>query len=236
MKKIDYKQSDFSHVPKSIIYWVSQGVVIDGVRYAVKEFRVEDEKFKLVVEKDGEFFEVETSSASGGSATIDPNSLKEYLKISDLGQGQGIEIRKLDSGVIVSLTDANNKNLESLGNISEAFRRSNTREFYSYFNTYTVKGTPTGEADHTPITVVGHVSANNEAYVDLDAKNHEGKSLFRYLMTSNESGVPLNKVQVVGTENVITLPNTLDDAMRVSIPVPGDKYLPGDPVVLRFDR
>lgn len=236
MKKIDYNQSDLSHVPKSIIYWVSQGVVIDGVRYAVKEFRVVEDKFRLVVEKNGEFFEVDASTTSGGSATIDPNSLKEYLKISDLGSGQGTEVRKLDSGVVVGLTDANIKRLDSVDTINEAFTRSNTREFYSYFNTYTIKGTPTGEADHTAITVVGHASANNEAYVDLDSKNHQGLSLFKYLMTSNESGVPLNKLQVVGTENVITLPNTLDDAMRVPIPLPEGKYLPGDPVVLRFDR
>ena len=59
MKKIEYNQNDLSHLPKSIIYWVSQGVVIDGVRYAVKEFRVEEDKFKLVVEKNGEFFEVD---------------------------------------------------------------------------------------------------------------------------------------------------------------------------------
>lgn len=233
MKKIDYKQNDFSHVPKSIIYWVSQGVVIDGVRYSVKEFRVEDEKFKLVVENNGEFFEVDASTNSGGSATIDPNSLKDYLKISDLGQGQGIEIRKLDSGVVVSLTDENIKRLTSVKTLID---NNNTREFKSLFNTYIVRGTPTGEADHTPITVTGHVSSNNEAYVDLDARNYEDTSLFTYLMRKNESGGSLSRVTVVGTENVITLPSTLDAAMRLSIPVPSDKYLPGDPVVLRFDR
>lgn len=233
MKKIEYNQNDLSHVPKSIIYWVSQGVVIDGARYAVKEFRVEDEKFKLVVEKNGEFFEVDASTNSGGSATIDPNSLKDYLKISDLGQGQGIEIRKLDSGVVVSLTDENIKRLTS---VKPLIDNNNTREFKSQFNTYIVRGTPTGETDHTPITVTGHVASTNEAYVDLDARNYEDTSLFTYLMRKNESGGSLSRVTVVGTENTLVLPSTLDAAMRFSIPVPSDKYLPGDPVVLRFDR
>lgn len=233
MKKIEYNQNDLSHVPKSIIYWVSQGVVIEGLRYSVKEFRVEDDKFKLIIERNGEFFEVDTSSGSGGSAPIDPETLKGYLKISDLGAGQGIDVRKLDSGVVVGLTDDNIKRLD---NISQELHNRNSREFRSLFNTYVVKGTPTGESDHTPVTVVGHVGSTNEAYVDLDARNYEDTSLFTYLMRKNESGGSLSRVTVVGTENTIQLPSTLDAAMRVSIPVPSDKYLPGDPVVLRFDR
>lgn len=233
MKKIEYNQNDLSHVPKSIIYWVSQGIVIEGVRYAVKEFRVEDGNFKLIIEHNGEFFEVETYKESGGSAQIDPETLKGYLKTSDLGQGQGIEIRKLDSGVVVSLTDENIKRLTSVKTLID---NNNIREFKSQFNTYIVRGTPTGEADHTPITVTGHVASNNEAYVDLDARNYEDTSLFTYLMRKNESGGSLSRVTVVGTENTLVLPSTLDAAMRLSIPVPSDKYLPGDPVVLRFDR
>lgn len=233
MKKIEYNQNDLSHVPKSIIYWVSQGVVIEGVRYAVKEFRVEDGNFKLIIERNGEFFEIETYKESGGSAQIDPETLKGYLKTSDLGQGQGIEIRKLDSGVVVSLTDENIKRLTSFKTLID---NNNIREFKSQFNTYIVRGTPTGEADHTPITVTGHVSSTNEAYVDLDARNYEDTSLFTYLMRKNESGGSLSRVTVVGTENTLVLPSTLDDAMRLSIPLPSDKYLPGDPVVLRFDR
>lgn len=233
MKKIEYNQNDLSHLPKSIIYWVSQGVVIDGVRYAVKEFRVEEDKFKLVVEKNGEFFEVDASTNSGGSTTIDPETLKGYLKTSDLGSGQGIDVRKLDSGVVVGLTD---ENIKRLDNVAKELNNRNSREFRSLFNTYLVHGTPTGEANHTPITVTGHVSSNNEAYVDLDARNYEDTSLFTYLMRKNESGGSLSRVTVVGTENTLVLPSTIDAAMRLSIPVPSDKYLPGDPVVLRFDR
>lgn len=236
MKKIDYNQNNLSHVPKSIIYWVSQGIVIDDTRYSIKEFKIEDNRFKLIIENNGEFYEVDAPQSSGGSATVDPSTLEKYLTPEKIIAGEGMNIQKSSKEVAIGITGQNIKRLESVDAIDEAFKRSNIREFYSYFNTYTVKGTPTGEANHTPITVVGHVSANNEAYVDLDAKNHQGLSLFKYLMTSNESGVPLNKLQVVGTENVITLPNTLDDAMRVPIPVPEGKYLPGDPIVLRFDR
>lgn len=233
MKKIEYNQNDLSHVPKSIIYWVSQGVVIEGVRYSVKEFRVEEGNFKLIIEHNGEFFEVETSKGSGGSATIDPETLKGYLKTSDLGAGQGIDVRKLDSGVVVGLTDENTKSLQKVKTLTDNL---NIREFRSLFNTYIVKGTPTGEADHTPVTVIGHVSSANEAYIDLDARNYNDTSLFTYLMRANESGGSLDRVTVVGTENTIQLPSTLDAATRVSIPVPSDKYLPGDHVVLRFDR
>lgn len=233
MKKIEYNQNDLSHVPKYIMYWVSQGVVIEGLRYSVKEFRVEDNKFKLIIERNGEFFEVDISTGSGGSATIDPETLKGYLKTSDLGAGQGIDVRKLDSGVVVGLTDENIKRLDKVKTLTD---KLNVREFHSLFNTYVVHGTPTGEADHTPVTITGHVSSTNEAYIDLDARNHEDTSLFEYLMRKNESGGSLDRVTVVGTENTIQLPSTLDAAMRVSIPVPSDKYLPGDPVVLRFDR
>lgn len=233
MKKIEYNQNDLSHVPKSIIYWVSQGVVIEGLRYSVKEFRVEDGNLKLIIERNGEFFEVETSKGSGGSTQIDPETLKGYLKTSDLGAGQGIDVRKLDSGVVVGLTDENTKSLEKVKTLTDNL---NIREFRSSFNTYIVKGTPTGEADHTPVTVIGHVASNNEAYIDLDARNYQDTSLFTYLMRTNESGGSLDRVTVVGTENTIQLPSNLDAATRVSIPVPSDKYLPGDHVVLRFDR
>ena len=159
--------------------------------------------------------------------------MKGYLKTSDLGSGQGIDVRKLDSGVVVGLTD---ENIKRLDNVAKELNNRNSREFRSLFNTYLVHGTPTGEADHTPITVTGHVSSNNEAYVDLDARNYDDTSLFTYLMRKNESGGSLSRVTVVGTENTLVLPNTIDAAMRLSIPVPSDKYLPGDPVVLRFDR
>lgn len=187
MKKIEYNQNDLSHVPKSIIYWVSQGVVIDGVRYAVKEFRVEEDKFKLVVEKNGEFFEVDASTNSGGSTTIDPETLKGYLKTSDLGSGQGIDVRKLDSGVVVGLTDENKRKLDTLNDY--------------FFSGYFLMGNLTNEGDHTPFSVQEVLTGSNTVNVNLYAKNHEGKTLESVLKGDNIRNIAATKAWILGDDD-----------------------------------
>lgn len=187
MKKIEYKQNDLSHVPKSIIYWVSQGIVIDGVRYAVREFRVEEDKFKLVVEKNGEFFEVDASTNSGGSATIDPETMKGYLKTSDLGSGQGIDVRKLDSGVVVGLSDENKRKLDTLNEY--------------FFSGYFLMGNLTNEGDHTPFSVQEVLTGSNTVNVNLYAKNHEGKTLESVLKGDNIRNISATKAWILGDDD-----------------------------------
>lgn len=186
MKTIEYNQNDLSHVPKSIIYWVSQGVVIEGLRYSVKEFRVEDGKFKLVIERNGEFFEVDTSTGSGGSATIDPETLKGYLKTSDLGAGQGIDVRKLDSGVVVGLTDETKRKLDSLSD----------RVFGNEWGTVILMGSPTNEADHSPFVIQGFVRSDRHVDIDTNVVNSKGQTLAKVLSGDNLRGIKLTTVKL----------------------------------------
>lgn len=210
MKKIDYKQNDFSHVPKSIIYWVSQGVVIDGVRYAVKEFRVVDDKFKLVVEKDGEFFEVDTSTNSEGSATIDPNTLKDYLKISDLGAGPGLQVSKLDTGVVVSLSGQNSRRLETM---DEEFT------FTSIYGLYHLVGKPTGEADDIPLSIQLPAGKNGNTQLFLDSRNGSNKTLYSVIMGGNTWGTTANKIKIVGQDDTIDMPTQMPERGYISLNV-----------------
>ena len=71
MKQINYKQEPLNHVPRSVIYWVSQGLVIGGNRHSIREFRIEDDKLKLITEFDGKFYEHEINSSGSNSSTED---------------------------------------------------------------------------------------------------------------------------------------------------------------------
>ena len=57
--KINYFENIRSHHPKSIIYWVTEGIIIDDKRYPIEEFRLKDDGLYAVVSKnDREYFEV----------------------------------------------------------------------------------------------------------------------------------------------------------------------------------
>lgn len=226
MKKIEYNQNDLSHVPKSIIYWVSQGVVIDGVRYAVKEFRVEDGNFKLIIERNGEFFEVETHKESGGSAQIDPETLKGYLKTSDLGAGQGIDVRKLDSGVVVGLTDSNKKILDII---------SNQFVFYGQWGSYLINGKPNNEGDHVPYSLHIPAGVNKEYMIEMTAKNTKGETLHDFLMKHNPYGAQCKYVKVIGDEGHQELLPELNDSNTFISGTVGYTVNAGEQITVIFD-
>lgn len=226
MKKIEYNQNDLSHVPKSIIYWVSQGVVIDGLRYAVKEFRVEDGNFKLIVEHNGEFFELETSKGSGGSTTIDPETLKGYLKTSDLGAGQGIDVRKLDSGVVVGLTDANKKILDII---------SNQFVFYGQWGSYLINGRPNNEADHVPYSMHIPAGVGKGYMIEMTAKNTKGETLHDFLMKHNPYGAKCKYVKVLGDEGHQELLPELNDSNTFISGTVGYTVTAGEQITIIFD-
>ena len=59
MKQIHYNEHIRSHHPKSIIYWVTEGIIIDDKRYPIEEFRLKDDGLYAVVsQNDKEYFEV----------------------------------------------------------------------------------------------------------------------------------------------------------------------------------
>ena len=209
MKKIDYNQNNLSHVPKSIIYWVSQGIVIDDTRYSIKEFKIEDNKFKLIIENNGEFYEVDAPQSSGGSATVDPSTLEKYLTPEKIIAGEGMNIQKSSKEVAIGITGQNIKRLESVDKLLDIRNRECVRDFNSIDSHYIVYGTPnTDSAYHTPISI--------EALV------------------TNELGVPLNKIRVSGVEQPHDLPSTVDEANNLMMYALNKK--PGEIVTVRFDK
>jgi hypothetical protein len=59
LNKISYFNPTRSHHPKSIMYWVTEGIIIDDKRYPIEEFRLKGDDLYAVVSKDDkEYFEV----------------------------------------------------------------------------------------------------------------------------------------------------------------------------------
>ena len=59
LNKIPYFNPTRSHHPKSIMYWVTEGIIIDDKRYPIEEFRLKDDGLYAVVsQNDKEYFEV----------------------------------------------------------------------------------------------------------------------------------------------------------------------------------
>ena len=83
MKKLNtikYIEDELSHHPKTILLWMTQGIVINGERYAIKEFRLKDDKLSAVIAKNEynpEYFEVQLCPDEG---TLDEGILKDIYK------------------------------------------------------------------------------------------------------------------------------------------------------------
>lgn len=235
MKKIDYNQNNLSHVPKSIIYWVSQGIVIDDTRYSIKEFKIEDNKFKLIIENNGEFYEVDAPQSSGGSATVDPSTLEKYLTPEKIIAGEGMNIQKSSKEVAIGITGQNIKRLESLDKLLDIHNRECVRDFNSINSHYIVYGTPnTDSAYHTPISIEALVTNDSVVYIDYMSRNIDGMSLWDYITKDNELGVPLNKIRVSDVEQPHDLPSTVDEANNLMMYALNKK--PGEIVTVRFDK
>lgn len=217
MKKINYKQDSMSHVPKSIIYWVSQGIVIQGVRYSIKEFMLDDEKFKLIVENNGEFFEVDVNTYTGSTGTpVDiTEKLKDYINVKNLD---------VDKELVVSQDYTNNHRVR-IGVTSQLTNKLLTDDqkkffdnvdtdhtFYHYFGVYNLSGNPTGEADHLPFVSFVQVGNNGKVSINLSAKNGNGVTLYDYLIKDNFRGIKCSRVSIThnGKITTATLPTTVN--------------------------
>lgn len=65
LTKIHYDKSVISHHPKSFEYYMIHGIVIDDIRYVVKEFFVRDNSvFAVVTPDENEYYEVVISNAN----------------------------------------------------------------------------------------------------------------------------------------------------------------------------
>lgn len=229
MKKLDYNQNNLSHVPKSIMYWVSQGIVIGDIRYSIKEFRIEDGKLKFIIEHNGEFYELDAPTGSDAVSTK-----VEYVTKDDLTSGENVQLTKssTDNKVGIDLAPKIAQNLDKLNKMLE---RACVRDFNSTKSHYIVYGTPnTDDMYHTPVSIEALVTKDSVVYIDYMARNIDGMSLWDYITKDNELGVPLNKVRVSGVEQPQDLPSTVDEANNLMMYALNKK--PGETVTVRFDR
>lgn len=243
MKKINYKQDSVNHVPKSIIYWVSQGIVIQGVKYSIKEFKLEDEKLKLIVENNGEFFEIDVNSSTGSTGTpVDiTEKLKDYINIKNLDVDKELVVsqdytnnNRVRIGVTNQLTDKllTDDQKKFLDNVDD------DHTFYHYFGVYNLSGNPTGEADHLPFVSFVQVGTNNKVSIDLSAKNGKGVTLYDYLIKDNFRGIKCSRVSIThnGKITTATLPTTVNTRYPfLDIPLE-DNTLNGTLIQVTFDQ
>ena len=231
MKKLDYNQNNLSHVPKSIMYWVSQGIVIGDIRYSIKEFRIEDGKLKFIIEHNGDFYELDAPTGGSVDTVI---SKGEYVTKDDLTSGENVQLTKspTDNKVGIGLIPKVTQNLDKLNKMLE---RACVRDFNTDKSHYIVYGTPdTDERLHTPVSIEALVLQDSVIYIDYMARNIDGMSLWDYLTKDNELGVPLNKIRYLEVDTPQDLPSTVDEAFDQMWYAHGKK--PGETVTVRFDK
>ena len=56
MNKIDYNPNSLSHNHDNIRFWVTQGIVIDDVKYAIEELFIRADKLYAVITEDKKTF------------------------------------------------------------------------------------------------------------------------------------------------------------------------------------
>lgn len=105
MKKLNpikYIEDELSHHPKTILLWMTQGIVIDGNRYIIKEFRLKDDKFYAVISDNKynpEYFEVQLFLDEGTLKdiykAIKDNKIAIYKEITDREN----EINRVDNAI-----------------------------------------------------------------------------------------------------------------------------------------
>lgn len=231
MRKIDYNPNNLSHVPKSIIYWVSQGIVIDDVRYSIKEFKIQDGKLKFIIENHGDFYELD---APMGGSEGSYSAKGEYVTKNDILSDDTIQLTKspTDNKVGIGLVPKVTQNLDKLNKMLE---RACVRDFNTDKAHYIVYGTPdTDERLHTPVSIEALVLQDSVIYIDYMARNIDGMSLWDYLTKDNELGVPLNKIRYLEVDTPQDLPATVDEAFAQMWYAHGKK--PGETVTVRFDK
>ena len=231
MKKIDYNQNNLSHVPKSIMYWVSQGIVIGDIRYSIKEFRIEDGKLKFIIEHNGDFYELDAPMSESGRSD---SSKVDYVTKNDILSDDTIQLTKstTDNTAGIGLVPKVTQNLDKLNKMLE---RACVRDFNTDKVRYIVYGTPdTDERLHTPVSIEALVLQDSVIYIDYMARNIDGMSLWDYLTKDNELGVPLNKIRYLEVDTPQDLPATVDEAFAQMWYAHGKK--PGETVTVRFDK
>lgn len=115
MNKIDYKPNSLSHNHDNIRFWVTQGIVIDGVKYAIEELFIRADKLYAVLTEDKKTFYEYPLATNVQQATFDSTQIENRLsRLENTPQ-----YRYDDTGVIKRLTSLENTDAIELTGIKQ---------------------------------------------------------------------------------------------------------------------
>ena len=115
MNKIDYNPNSLSHNHDNIRFWVTQGIVIDDVKYAIEELFIRADKLYAVLTEDKKTFYEYPLATNVQQATFDPTQIETRLsRLESIPQ-----YRYDDTGVIQRLTALENTDATELTGIKQ---------------------------------------------------------------------------------------------------------------------
>lgn len=115
MNKIDYNPNSLSHNHDNIRFWVTQGIVIDDVKYAIEELFIRANTLYAVLTEDKKTFYEYPLATNVQQATFDPTQIENRLsRLESIPQ-----YRYDDTGVIQRLTALENTDATELTGIKQ---------------------------------------------------------------------------------------------------------------------
>lgn len=115
MKKIDYNPNSLSHNHDNIRFWVTQGIVIDDVKYAIEELFIRANKLYAVITEDKKTFYEYPLATNVQQATFDSTSIENRLtRLENVPP-----YRYDDTGIIQRLTSLENTDATELTGIKQ---------------------------------------------------------------------------------------------------------------------
>lgn len=115
MNKIDYNPNSLSHNHDNIRFWVTQGIVIDDVKYAIEELFIRANKLYAVITEDKKTFYEYPLATNVQQATFDSTQIENRLSRLE----NAPQYRYDDTGVIQRLTALENTDATELTGIKQ---------------------------------------------------------------------------------------------------------------------
>lgn len=115
MNKIDYNPNSLSHNHDNIRFWVTQGIVIDDVKYAIEELFIRANKLYAVITEDKKTFYEYPLATNVQQATFDSTQIENRLTRLENVQ----PYRYDDTGIIQRLTALENTDATELTGIKQ---------------------------------------------------------------------------------------------------------------------
>lgn len=115
MNKIDYNPNSLSHNHDNIRFWVTQGIVIDDVKYAIEELFIRANKLYAVITEDKKTFYEYPLATNVQQDTFDSTQIENRLKRLE----NVPPYRYDDTGIIQRLTALENTDATELTGIKQ---------------------------------------------------------------------------------------------------------------------